>query len=183
MIDKKLKGSEISFGKANKSDSLRISILLKTVNIEAYAWNGISSEIANYTTKRFSPENIEKIINQNPEQLIIAYKNGNPIGVAEVLYKSKCPVKKTDVPELSKLYVLARFYGQGIGLILLQEAEKEIWKKGFKEVNLEVWTNNDRAIGFYKKHGYQSIGTVDFPMDENTYENLVMNKILNKENE
>ncbi len=170
--------TEISYGKAKVSDSLRISILLKTVNIEAYAWNGISVEISNYITKRFSTEYVENIIKENPDQLIIAYKNGNPIGVAEVLYNSSCPIRKIDVPELSKLYVLGRFYGQGIGNQLLKEAETKIWNNGFKNLNLEVWTNNERAIAFYKKHGYDSIGTVDFPMDENTYENLVMNKVL-----
>ena len=82
-------------------------------------------------------------------------------------------------PELSKLYVLERFYGQGIGFGLINEVEKEILNNGFTELNLEVYIKNSRAIVFYKKQGYTSIGNVDFPMEFNTYENLVMNKVLN----
>ena len=60
----------------------------------------------------------------------------------------------------------------------MNEAEKEVLKNGFKEFNLEVYINNVRAIAFYQRQGYTSIGKVDFPMESNTYENLVMNKML-----
>ena len=171
--------NEISFGKAKLSDSLRISVLLKTVYIQTYAVDGITFEFANFITKRFSTENIENIIKENPSRLIIAYQNRNPIGVAEIIYDSTCPIRKIPVPELSKLYVLERFYGKGIGFGLMNEAEKEVRKNGFTEFNLEVYINNARAIAFYERQGYTSIGNVDFPMESNTYENLVMNKILN----
>ena len=171
--------SEISFGKAKLSDSLRISILLKTVYIQTYAVEGVTFEFANFITKRFATENIERIIKENPSRLLIAYQNGNPIGVAEIIYDSTCPIRKISVPELSKLYVLERFYGKGIGFGLLNEAEKEVRKNGFTEFNLEVYIHNARAIAFYNRQGYSSIGNVDFPMESNTYENLVMNKILN----
>lgn len=171
--------NEISFGKAKLSDSLRISVLLKTVYIQTYAVDGVTFEFANFITKRFSTENIENIIKENPSQLIIAYQNGNPIGVAEIIYDSTCPIRKLSIPELSKLYVLERFYGKGIGYGLINEAEKEVRENGFKEFNLEVYINNDRAIAFYERQGYASIGNVDFPMESNTYENLVMNKVFN----
>ena len=169
----------ISFGKAKLSDSIRISVLLKTVYIQTYANDGITFEFANFITKRFSIENIENIIKENPYRLIVAYYNENPVGVAEIIYNSTCPIRNISVPELSKLYVLERFYGKGIGFGLIKEAEKEVKKNGFKEFNLEVYIKNSRAIAFYKRQGYTVIGNVDFPMEFNTYENLVMNKILN----
>lgn len=172
--------SKISFGKAKLSDSLRISVLLKTVYIQTYAVNGITFEFANFITKRFSTQKIENTIQENPSQLIIAYQNENPIGVAEILYDSTCPIRNISIPELSKLYVLERFYGKGIGFGLLNEAEKEVRKNRHAEFNLEVYINNARAIAFYERQGYTSIGNVDFPMESNTYENLVMNKKLNQ---
>ncbi|SHI60895.1 GNAT family N-acetyltransferase [Aquimarina spongiae] len=173
--------NEITYGKAKYKDALRISVLLKTVYIQTYAVDGITFEFANFITKRFSTNYIEQVIKENPNQLIVAYQNGNPVGVAEILYHSICPIRKISVPELSKLYVLERFYGKGIGFGLLQEVEKEIQINGYKECNLEVYIHNARAITFYKRQGYVAIGNVDFPMEFNTYENLVMNKVLEKE--
>jgi len=170
--------AEISYGKAKLSDALRISILLKTVYIQTYAVDGITFEFANFITKRFSTKLIETIITENPSRLIIAYQNGNPIGVAEIIYDSTCPIRKIPVSELSKLYVLERFYGKGIGFGLMMKVEKEVFKNGYKEFNLEVYINNERAIAFYERQGYRKIGNIDFPMEFNTYENFVMNKQL-----
>jgi len=166
----------ISFGKARIKDAIRISILLKTVYIETYATEGITFEFANFIDKKFSKERIENVISGNPDQLLIAYFDNNPIGVAEILFESNCPIRKVPIPELSKLYVLKRFNGKRVGFGLINESENLIKEKGFKEFNLEVFIGNARAIAFYERQGYQKIGRVDFPMESNTYENWVMNK-------
>lgn len=170
--------SEISFGKALLSDALRISVLFKTVYIQTYSVDGVTFESANFITKRFSVEHIESIIKKDPSQLIIAYCNDNPIGVAEIIFDSKCSIRNIAIPELSKLYVLERFYGTGIGYQLMIAVEKEVLKKGFTDLYLEVYIHNPKAIAFYKRQGYVSIGTIDFPMESNTYKNFVMNKTL-----
>ena len=169
---------QISYGKAKIEDSNRISVLLKTVYIEVYATKGITFEFTNFIEKRFSKAHIENIINENPDQLLVAYCNNNPIGVAEIHYKSNCPIRKKGVPELSKLYVLKRFNGKGIGYGLMIESEKILKEKGFNELNLEVFIGNGHAISFYERQGYLKIGKVDFPMEDNIYENWVMNKEL-----
>ncbi len=171
--------NNISFDKAKISDSLRISILLKTVYIQAYAIEGITFEFANFIDEKFSKENIEKKIRENPDTLIISSYKDNPIGVAEIIYKSQCPIRQVALPELGKLYVLERFHGTGIAGQLIQKVEKIIRVKGYTELNLEVWSKNPKAIKFYEKHGYKSLGNVDFPMETNTYINLVMHKVLN----
>lgn len=175
---KKLAMSSITFKEAILSDALRISVLLKTVYIQTYAEDGITFEFANFITKRFSTEFIEKLIQERPAPLFIAYNDDNPIGVAEVIYESNCPIRKIATAELSKLYVLQQFYGQGVGYKLLQRAEQVVLENGYNQFNLEVYVKNKRAISFYQRQGYQSIGSVDFPMESNTYENLVMTKIL-----
>jgi GNAT superfamily N-acetyltransferase len=170
--------SHITFGKATLPDALRISVLLKTVYIQTYAVDGVTHEFSNFINQRFSTTHIEQIIKKTPHQLLIAYYQGNPIGAAEILYDSTCPIQKITVTELSKLYVLERFYGQGIGYGLMNEVEKQVRTRGGKFINLEVYIKNHRAIAFYERQGYGSIGHIDFPMEENTYENLVMRKEL-----
>lgn len=170
--------TKVSYGKAKLSDALCISVLLKTVYIQTYALDGITMEFANFITKRFALEVIEKTIKENPNNLIVAYHNTNPIGVAEISYDSKCPIKHIPVPELSKLYVMECFNGTGVGYGILKEVEKEVNSHGFKRINLEVYMENERAIRFYKRQGYVTIGTIDFQMEINTYKNRVLNKVL-----
>lgn len=169
---------KITFGKAKSEDALRISIVLKTVYIQAYATQGVTHEFANFITKKFAPEFITEKIRSDEDRYLIAYYNQNPIGVAEINYNNTCPIRNIPVPELEKLYVLERFHGQGVGFGLLNEAEKVVKKKGHHQFQLEVYIKNDRAISFYKRQGYESIGEVDFPVEDSFYRNKVMNKIL-----
>ena len=169
---------DITFGKARIQDSIRISTLLKTVYIETYAEEGITFEFANFIEKRFSKEYVEKVIGENRNLLLVAYLNNNPIGAAEIIYDGQCPIKKVSVPELSKLYILHRFKGKGVGYRLLLEAEKHIKAKGYNTCNLEVYVENIKAISFYERQGYKKIGKVDFLMEKNTYQNWVMSKSL-----
>ncbi|GAA3618897.1 GNAT family N-acetyltransferase [Flavivirga jejuensis] len=163
--------NKATFGKAKLSEALQISILMKTVNVQAYAIDGIRPEMATYIDKRFSPEYIESVIKSNTKRIIVSYLNNNPIGVAEIILDTTCPIKKIKTPELSKLYILERFYGKGVGYKLLKEVEKELY--------LEVFTENPKAVSFYERQSYQKIGKVDFPMQDNNYRNWVMTKKLN----
>ncbi|WP_109435358.1 MULTISPECIES: GNAT family N-acetyltransferase [Aquimarina] len=172
--------NEVTFGKAKLSEALQISILMKTVNVQSYATDGIRLEMATYIDERFSPKYLEKTIKNNPNSLIVAYINENPIGVAEIIFDTSCPIRKIQIPELSKLYVLERFYGKGIGYRLLKEVENELLETGFKQLYLEVFTENPKAISFYLRQSYQKIGKVNFPMQDNTYKNWVMTKTLNQ---
>ena len=170
--------TDISIDKANRSDALRLSILLKTVYISTYGLEGVTTEFADFISSRFSVEAIEKCIEENPSRLLVASFKGNPVGVSELIFDSSCPIRKTRLPELSKLYVLDGFAGKGIGYLLINAVENVVAKTGAEELVLEVWKNNPKAIDFYKRQGYGILGEVDFPMETNTYVNLVMNKHL-----
>ena len=171
--------NEFSFGQAKLSDALRISILLKVVYIQVYGIDGVTTEFANFIEEKFAPDKIENKIKEQSDVLWVAYCKGNPIGIAEIIFNSQCPIRRVKMPELGKLYVLERFHGKAIGLGLLNQIQDYLTKKGFDELTLEVYIQNARAITFYKKHGFQVLGEVDFPMENNTYRNLVMNKTLN----
>lgn len=160
------------------SQSLLISVLMKTVYIEVYGEKGVTSELANFIQVRFSPEKIASIINENPDGFLIAYQDGNPIGAVEIHFDSTCRARNIPIPEIDKLYVLKRFNGQGVGQALMKKAEQVVLEKEYTELHLEVYVENHRAVAFYKKMGYEVIGEVDFPMQENTYLNLVMTKQL-----
>jgi len=168
----------ISYKIAKLSDALRISVLLKTVYIQTYDIYGITIESANYITKSFATERIEKLIKENLSHFIVAWHRDNVVGVAEIIFNSTCPIRKIPVVELGKLYVMEHFSGKGIGHGLLKATENEVLKNGFNELSLIVYVKNKRAITFYERQGYESLGLMDFKMEHNTYKNFVMSKKL-----
>lgn len=57
--------------------------------------------------------------------------------------------------ELSALYVSPHVYGQGIGTILLEEAERYIAEDGISTALLWVHEKNTRSQHWYTKRGWQ----------------------------
>jgi RimJ/RimL family protein N-acetyltransferase len=51
------------------------------------------------------------------------------------------------------------YWGMGIGSVLLAAIIESAKTVGFEQLELEVVTNNDRAVTLYKKHGFQIYGT------------------------
>ena len=62
-----------------------------------------------------------------------------------------------DVGEIFALYVLADYYGKGVGRKLMDVGLEQI--KHFSQVRLWVLKENRRAIRFYEKCGFQPDGT------------------------
>lgn len=169
---------EIEYRKANLSDITKLSILFKQVYISTYGINGVSDEFANFITKQFSLERLENLINNSPESIIVAVYKNNLVGVAEIEFSKKCPIQGIIAPELNKLYILEWFCGKGIGERLLEASENLVLSKGINQMWLWVLESNSRAINFYKKHDYKTIGNASFQMEVNSYENIVMLKEL-----
>jgi len=54
--------------------------------------------------------------------------------------------------------VLARHRRDGVGTMLLSEAERRLAADGVREIWLETATDNTAAIAFWRKHGYRTRG-------------------------
>lgn len=159
------------------TDATRLSILYKQVYIQTYGTEGVTHEFANFITKKFSIESIEKTISTEPDSLIVAVYKTNLVGVAEIVYDAKCPIRNVVAPELGKLYVLEWFCGKGVGYGLLKEAEALVKRKEYNELWLWVYVKNLRAVHFYERQQYKHIGNAPFQMEVNSYDNHVMRKV------
>lgn len=168
----------INYRYANLTDVKKLSILLKQVYIQTYGLDGVSDEFANFITVKFSEDTLQKNIIEFPESYIVADNDSNLVGAAEIIFDASSPIGNINAPELSKLYILEWFCGKGIGLELIRATEDTLRRKGYHEYWLWVLISNERAISFYKKNGFNSMGTALFQMEKNTYNNFVMYKLI-----
>jgi ribosomal protein S18 acetylase RimI-like enzyme len=83
----------------------------------------------------------------------IAEINGKPVG----MFKSG--VNKKGNAELFIISVIIEHQGQGIGSAMLAKAESLAAEWGKNEVFIYTRQENENAQRFYKKHGYEIIGS------------------------
>ena len=89
-----------------------------------------------------------------PDNTIVAKENGNVIGF--VCYGDRGE-EAPDIGEIFALYVLADYYGKGVGRKLMDVGLEHI--KRFPQVRLWVLKENRRAIRFYEKCGFLPDGS------------------------
>ncbi|HET9137446.1 MAG TPA: GNAT family N-acetyltransferase [Candidatus Kapabacteria bacterium] len=170
---------ELTIRPATHSDIPNLTVLGQQVWIATYADEGIRDEFSKYVLEHFTPAKVEKDLDEHI--WFVAESDGHLIGYVTIYIENKTPqcvleLSIGNVPEIRTLYVLERFLGQGVGFQLMNYAEEYLKQNGFHNVWLDVFSENDRAIRFYKRQGYKQVGSTYFEETGPRYENYVMVK-------
>lgn len=100
-----------------------------------------------------------------------------PLG-APVAYALLCPPEHPDYQrdgdwELKRIYLLAPWQGGGNGTALLQQAYTVAQNRQARRLLLAVYEKNERAVGFYKRHGFSKIGDTIFMVDDIEFSDML----------
>ena len=102
-------------------------------------------------TEKYSPSLFSYFYETNPDGFIVATLNYKIIGF---LIGVKINNQKTKILMLS---VSPQYQKQKIGTKLLEEFIKRTKKEKINKIELEVRTDNYKAIKFYEKNGFKKI--------------------------
>jgi ribosomal protein S18 acetylase RimI-like enzyme len=76
--------------------------------------------------------------------------------------------------EIKQLYVLAPWQGKGVAQVLMDWAIDTARDDGTPALYLSVWSQNARAIAFYRRYGFVVAGTAPFAVGGQIDEDPVM---------
>lgn len=145
-----------TFGSQNTAEDLA-----KFLN-EEYDFNKLKSEVAD-------PESFYYFCYFNDE--LAGYLKLN-IGSAQT---------ESDYPEaleIQRIYVLQKYQGQKIGLSMMQHAVAVAKKIKKSQVWLGVWEKNLKAQAFYRKSGFEKVGSHDFILGDDIQTDYILVKEL-----
>ena len=80
--------------------------------------------------------------------------------------------------EISRIYVLAEWYGRGVAQDLMRAALAEAARDNCDCLWLGVWEHNPRAMAFYRKFGLEVVGTHAFMLGLDRQRDLIMSVML-----
>ncbi len=118
----------------------QIRDFLEKTDKEFYPYLSCRVNIREYALKLY-----EKAI------LVIAVNKKNCLVGLTAFYANDFVTKKA---YLSNINVIDKYNGLGIASTMMKTMEQFIIDKGFKELYLEVYSSNDRAINLYHKYGF-----------------------------
>ncbi len=154
--------------KAGSKDAQLISEIAKQSFIESHGHSASVEDVNAFRDKTYSYDAIKEELDDLKNIYHVVWHDKRPAGYSKIIFNF--PYKESDqqnITKLERIYLLKAFYDLKLGRELLQfninlakqNAQAGMW--------LYTWKENQRAIEFYKKHGFVIIGSYDFRISEN----------------
>ncbi|MFT5883868.1 MAG: ribosomal protein S18 acetylase RimI-like enzyme [Arcticibacterium sp.] len=153
--------------KASQKDAETISILAKKTFLESHSHSANPSDIDTYIQKHYSLEAIRENLSVETHIYFLIYHGTEPAGYSKIILNTPFQGHKNSLStKLDRIYILEKHYGFGLGKDLLDFNIDLAKSKCQSEIWLYTWKENQRAIAFYRKVGFQIIGSHDFKISE-----------------
>lgn len=157
---------------AGPEDARALALIGSATFLDAFAGVLDREGIVNHCAREHSAEAYTRYLRGGARAwLAEAAQGGAPIGFAMTAEPDLPSAREGDI-ELKRIYALSRFHGCGLGKALLDavlaaHAECE-------RVILGVYAKNHRALGFYRKQGFEQVGTRRFDVGGTLHDDEVL---------
>lgn len=170
----------ISISLAAESDAATLAEFGRRAFGDAFGAYNTPADLEAFFTKTFSVElQTEEIRNPAQAMFVARDERGAIVGYALLKRTSiEASVAAERPAEVQRIYVDPSMQGRNVGARLMTACVEQSRAWGCDAVWLGVWERNPRAIAFYEKQGFRTIGTHDFWVGSDRQRDYVMLKPL-----
>lgn len=166
---------QVSILRAKPADAARLSALAARTFREAFESENNPQDFALFMSSTYSPD-LQRAEISNPEMDTLLATNGETlIGFVQVRDGKRPPCVTQAAPiELQRIYVDRAWHGKGAANALMEAAKDAARRRGGKHLWLGVWERNARAQSFYRRTGFEKVGTHVFVVGRDPQTDHVM---------
>jgi diamine N-acetyltransferase len=137
------------------------------------------SDIDAYSANAFTLQKIFSELANRDSEFYFAMLNKEVAGYLKLNFNdAQTELQDKKAAEVERIYVSAEHHGKHIGRSLLNFAADIARNRYLEYLWLGVWEHNDKAIGFYKHHGFNIFGSHEFLLGNDRQTDLLMKKQL-----
>lgn len=139
--------------------------------VESHGHSASERDIQNYVSMHFNVDAFENELSDPANIYHLVIDNNLVVAYSKIRLNTPMPNRNEDgMCKMDRLYVLKSHTGKGIGKMLFDHNLN--FAKTNKQLSfwLYVWTENQPALKFYKKIGFQNVGDTFFKIS-NTHSN------------
>jgi diamine N-acetyltransferase len=166
---------------ARQDDAPLLAALGAQTFSETFARDNTPQDLAEYLRKNFSPEIQSAELTQPGSLFLILEIDGAPAGYVRLLdHASDACLTESDqwnhlhLMELVRIYLLQAWTGHRLGDVLMKACIEHARMRGVEVLWLGVWERNERALAFYSRWGFESVGTHIFLLGQDRQTDFIM---------
>jgi diamine N-acetyltransferase len=168
---------DLQIRRATVDDAAVLADLGARTFSETFAADNSEENMSAYLAEAFNLEQQTLELN-DPNAVVLLAENGRVASGYSIIRVGHVPDEVTgpDAVELVRLYVTKDSWGTGVGPALMASSIREAQELGFRTVWLGVWENNHRAQAFYRKWGFEVVGTHVFQLGDDPQTDFLMQR-------
>ncbi len=158
-----------------------------TTFIETYADQNDPTEFYTYVEQTFAPEQLQNELNTEGAIFYFIEHDNYNIGYFKIntnkspahadrphFYFDFSPFESLQMTELERIYLKKEFQGKGFAAEMMSFIESCARQKNSQYLWLGVWTMNPKAIHYYEKCGFDTIGEHIFQIGDDAQKDYLM---------
>jgi ribosomal protein S18 acetylase RimI-like enzyme len=162
---------------ATPADAEPLAALAQRTFRDTFADDNSADDIEAYVRNSFSLDRVRVELADNANTFLLAFMDGqkHPDGYAKLRTgTTDRSVTGEDPVELQRLYVDRSAIGHGVGAALMQASLDAARSAGHRTLWLGVWERNARAIAFYERWQFETVGDHEFRLGSDPQRDLIM---------
>jgi ribosomal protein S18 acetylase RimI-like enzyme len=166
---------------AAPADADALAALAERTFRDTFADDNSPCDMEAYVRESFTRDHLKRELSDNANTFLLAFRNGaeRPIGYAKLRTGTTDPSVTGPQPvELQRLYVDRRAVGHGVGAALMRAGLDAARSAGHLTLWLGVWERNARAISFYERWAFKTVGDHVFRLGSDHQTDLIMARPL-----
>jgi diamine N-acetyltransferase len=168
----------LTIRRATAADAALLAELGARTFADSFAADNTPGDMAAYLEASFNLPQIEsELADPGAAFLIAAFGSGEVVGYTKLLSGHTPPeITAPNAIELVRIYSAQAYIGRGVGPTLMQAALRFAADQGFASIWLGVWERNLRAQAFYRKWGFEIVGSHSFLLGADLQTDFLMQK-------
>ncbi len=173
---------EVFFRQCTQADLFLLQDISRRTFREAFSDGNDPKELQAYLDRAYEAEKLRSELAKEHSLFYFVYRDGVLAGYLKV---NESPAQ-TDIHDaaslqIERLFITKDCQGLGLGSCLINRAMAMAWTRKKRYIWLGVWEKNDKAISFYKKHGFYRIGEHSFFVGNEEQTDYIMRKDMEGE--
>lgn len=165
----------VALRRAALGDAPLLAVLAERTFRDAFGARNSPEDMDLHCTRHFSPDIQAREIADRGIATTLALEDGQCVGFTQMTLAKPHPHVHAQHPaELNRIYVVAERQGVGVAQALMQEALANAAAAGADCLWLGVWEHNPKAMAFYRKFGFEIVGSHPFMLGHERQRDLVM---------
>jgi ribosomal protein S18 acetylase RimI-like enzyme len=169
----------VTLRSATPADATQLSEFARRNFAETFGPANSPEDLALHLAHTYAPELQRRELGNPRFTTVLAEVEGKLAGYAQLRdVTPPASVTTTKPIELLRFYVERTWHGHGVAGILMEAVLRAAQARGAESIWLCVWQQNPRAIAFYTRQGFVSVGTQTFVLGTDPQLDWVMARPL-----